>query len=333
MDNFRKIIGSVNYDLYAKEPNGTKIPQVSNPIVISNMLDLLEVISGQRVLEIGTGSGYSAALLSYLVGITGRVTSVDIVPELVNRARKLFEQQKISNVNVTEGDGRWISSETPFDRIVAWATAEVLPSNWIDGLTEGGVLVAPIKLLPLTNTNVVIRIRNTKQELYLDKVIDGSFVPLTNTPRREWFGYAEEADIVLFHNNTPVLFLSSQWIKNTNESAEPISLLKNASVDKALSKTVEDINDFRAYLLATKPLGITTAFNKDNGNMIGYSDPNGLALISLRSKYLIISGNREATDIFYQWINNWRNAGRPGFEKIRGTVENTGHAWRVNLFF
>jgi protein-L-isoaspartate O-methyltransferase len=88
------------------------------------MLRLLDVQAGHRVLEVGTGSGYSTALLAHLVGPCGRVSSVDIDPDLVARAGRLLGMDGHSNVTVVHADGRLGHRPgAPYDRVVAWAQA------------------------------------------------------------------------------------------------------------------------------------------------------------------------------------------------------------------
>jgi protein-L-isoaspartate(D-aspartate) O-methyltransferase len=86
--------------------DGTQIPQSSRPELIAEMLRLLDVAEGSRIPEIGTGSGYSTALLCNLVGDHGSVTSLDIEEEMVTRARALLSGDGLDNVEVLVGDGR-----------------------------------------------------------------------------------------------------------------------------------------------------------------------------------------------------------------------------------
>jgi SAM-dependent methyltransferase len=95
------------------------------------MLRLLEVEHGQRVLEVDTGSGFTTALLSHLVGSEGVVSSVDIDQEMTERAARLLARDTRANVVPRSGDGRIGSAAyAPFDRVVAWAAASVLPRAW-----------------------------------------------------------------------------------------------------------------------------------------------------------------------------------------------------------
>lgn len=106
------------------------------------VLAALDVEPGQRVLEIGTGSGFTSAVIARLAG---RVLSVDRFRTLVDQARLRHESLGISNVILRQADGALgFPAEGPFDRIIAWASYESLPRGFADQLSTGGIMVAPI---------------------------------------------------------------------------------------------------------------------------------------------------------------------------------------------
>jgi protein-L-isoaspartate(D-aspartate) O-methyltransferase len=102
----------------------------------------LALEEGNRVLEIGTGSGYTAAVMSRLAT---RIVTVDRYKTLVEQARQRFEALGIGNVIVRQTDGSGgLPAEGPFDRIVAWAAFDSLPRFLLDQLSSGGIVIAPI---------------------------------------------------------------------------------------------------------------------------------------------------------------------------------------------
>lgn len=112
---------------------------ISQPYIVALMSELLDVKPTHRVLEIGTGSGYQAAVLGALAG---RVFTIEIVPELAASAKKLLQARP--NITVRQGNGYlgW-PEEAPFDRIMLTAAPPKIPQTLIDQLKPGGKLVAP----------------------------------------------------------------------------------------------------------------------------------------------------------------------------------------------
>jgi protein-L-isoaspartate(D-aspartate) O-methyltransferase len=114
---------------------------ISQPYMVALMTELLRLEEKDKVLEIGTGSGYQAAVLAEIVT---RVFSVERVPELASRARKLLDDLGYSNIIIRAGDGTMGWKEfAPFDRIIVTAGAPDVPQALVDQLADGGRMVIP----------------------------------------------------------------------------------------------------------------------------------------------------------------------------------------------
>lgn len=147
-------VAGVEYDRWVTGSTGERIPQSTNPATIATMLRLLDLQEGMRVLEIGTGSGYSGALLARVVGQAGSVTSVDIDRDLTRRATRLHEHAGNRHVEVHTGDGFLGRADAaPYDRIVGWTTPHVLPNAWVAQTTEDGVIVTPVAIADVVLAN------------------------------------------------------------------------------------------------------------------------------------------------------------------------------------
>jgi protein-L-isoaspartate(D-aspartate) O-methyltransferase len=117
---------------------------ISAPHMVAIMCNLLELKEGQKVLEIGAGSGYNAAVMSQLVGDTGIIYSVERIEELVLFASSNLKKAGYSNVKIIQDDGSLgYLPEAPYDRICVTASAPETPRALVDQLKPGGIMVIP----------------------------------------------------------------------------------------------------------------------------------------------------------------------------------------------
>jgi protein-L-isoaspartate(D-aspartate) O-methyltransferase len=128
------------------DADGAAISSVSAPWLQATMLEQARLTAGMRCLEVGSG-GYNAALLAELVGPTGEVTTVDIDPDITDRATLFLTATGYDRVRVLTCDGWYGAAErAPFDAIIVTAQAVDLPPAWIDQLVDGGRLIVPLRL-------------------------------------------------------------------------------------------------------------------------------------------------------------------------------------------
>ncbi|MGN6789667.1 MAG: protein-L-isoaspartate(D-aspartate) O-methyltransferase [Rhodanobacteraceae bacterium] len=147
---------------------------ISQPWVVARMTELLiEHGVPKRVLEVGTGSGYQAAVLAQLVET---VYTVERIEELLRKARRLFRNMKIENIRSRHDDGNigW-PTEAPFDAIVLTAAGESVPRALQDQLADGGVMVAP---LGPPGAQRLTRFRREGEQSHKEELEPVSFVPL-----------------------------------------------------------------------------------------------------------------------------------------------------------
>ncbi|MCX7305247.1 MAG: protein-L-isoaspartate(D-aspartate) O-methyltransferase [Hyphomicrobiales bacterium] len=115
---------------------------VESPDLQAQVVSALAIEPGHRVLEIGTGSGFSAAVMARLAA---RVVTVERYKTLTELARQRFEALGIANAFVRQADGsQGLPAEAPFDRIVVWAAFDSLPRSFADQLSSGGIMIAPV---------------------------------------------------------------------------------------------------------------------------------------------------------------------------------------------
>ena len=149
---------------------------ISQPYIVALMTHLLEPAPGHRVLEIGTGSGYQAAVLAELVE---RVHTIEIVPPLARQAIERLPRLGYENIEVRLGDGYYGWPEAaPFDAIIVTAAATHVPPPLVAQLATGGVLVIPVGERFSVQMLLLVRKRNDR-EVSVRQVLPVRFVPLT----------------------------------------------------------------------------------------------------------------------------------------------------------
>ena len=165
------------------DPRGDAISSSSQPGIMASMLEELSVLPGHRILEVGAGTGYNAALLRALVGPNGRVTSVELDPELASRARLAVRAAR-RRANIVAGDGRdgW-ATNAPYDRIIVTASSLDVPLPLLEQLNEGGLLVMPLRLTDAVPfRQIVVTLRRVGDRLRSVSVIHGGFMRLRDRP-------------------------------------------------------------------------------------------------------------------------------------------------------
>lgn len=147
---------------------------ISQPSVVGLMTQALKLTSRDKVLEVGTGSGYQAAILSRLAR---RVYTVDRHSRLVREARTLFEEMSLTNITAITADGSYgLPDQAPFDRIIVTAAAEDPPGTLIEQLKVGGIMVVPVGQSNAVQHLIVAQ--KTEDGLEYDELRQVRFVPL-----------------------------------------------------------------------------------------------------------------------------------------------------------
>jgi protein-L-isoaspartate(D-aspartate) O-methyltransferase len=185
LDALRKVPRErfVPADLVARAYDDNPLPiglgqTISQPYIVAHMTEVLGVSPADKVLEIGTGSGYQAAVLAE---VAREVYTVEIVPELAQRAAGVLRSLGYTNAHVRAGDGYagW-PEHAPFDRIMVTAAPEDIPGPLIEQLAPGGRLVIPVG--PVGRTQWMTIVEKTPGGLVERRTIPVQFVPFTRRP-------------------------------------------------------------------------------------------------------------------------------------------------------
>jgi len=147
---------------------------ISQPYVVAFMTDRLKLEPRHKVLEIGTGSGYQAAILSHLCR---RVYTIERYRTLARQAEERFKALKINNITqlVADGNKGW-PQQAPFDRIIVTAAAKELPKALVEQLAEGGIMIIPLEKSP--GDQELCRVTKTAEGFDSEALLAVRFVPL-----------------------------------------------------------------------------------------------------------------------------------------------------------
>jgi protein-L-isoaspartate(D-aspartate) O-methyltransferase len=159
---------------------------ISQPFMVALMLEAMQLSGSEKVLEVGTGSGYQAALLGQLAS---EVYSLEIVPELAAGARAVIEQLGFGNVKVIWGDGhQGLPDHAPYAAIVVAAGAREVPPELVEQLADGGVMLVPVGE---RDSQELLRLQKRVSGVTAEQITRCAFVPLvTNGERvREHVGH------------------------------------------------------------------------------------------------------------------------------------------------
>jgi len=149
---------------------------ISQPTTVAILLELLQPQKGDTILDVGSGSGWTTALLAVIVGKQGSVYGVERIPELVAFGRDNLKKYTYRNTKITQSRSRLgLPEHAPYNRILVSATSKSVPQELLDQLKIKGVMVLPIG-------NAVWKIQKTAKEQFTKDALEGfAFVPLVNS--------------------------------------------------------------------------------------------------------------------------------------------------------
>jgi protein-L-isoaspartate(D-aspartate) O-methyltransferase len=322
---------------------------------MAEMLELLDMRPGQRVLEIGAGTGYNAALMAHIVGSGGDVTTVDVDPEIVERARRALRETGY-RASVRDGDGRaGFPRGAPFDRVIVTACADEIAPAWLDQLTEGGRLELPLQLDPDgAAIQLIPALERHGDNLRSVGVTWGGFMPLHGGDGG-W--RPQPGSLSATHSakgkHTSLVSISGPGLAQLSPGAAR-TLLASALADPGppLARGMTDLDSTQPpplliYLLLEIPGARRASVRMDGRLGIGIVDhrSRSLAVVSVRSPWmggahergvrtrwrLDAYGNDAAAAELEQLLAEWRRLQRTGRRELRVTAERDADTVRLRF--
>ncbi|MDA0366091.1 MAG: hypothetical protein O2843_09560, partial [Chloroflexi bacterium] len=304
-----------------RREHGIPVSSSSQPAIMAIMLEQLDVRPGARVLEIGTGTGYNAALLALLallarlVGADGAVTSVELDRGTAEAARgRLAAADTAATVNVVAGDGLVGAPRgAPYDRIIVTAGATEIPRAWVDQLSPSGRLVVPFRL---NATQAIFALDRDGADLVSAGAAAGGFMPLRTAGHDTHVGVLPDgsrvtADVPLDH--TVLVSIAAHW-----DEARPAAL--PMPMPMALGES------YPARLVVALQGAPIYGVDRWAGDEL----TNSAAVLATSTRSAVrwtlsppgarapeVLGSDEALDFVRAALMRWRLEGEPGVESLR----------------
>ena len=298
--------------LYADNPltlfgdDDDNVPStISQPSFVLRMLDLLQFEPGQTVLELGAGSGWNAALIGRLVGPSGRVYSLEIIPEVAKRAADTIAELGITNVRVITADGGdGYAAGGPYDRITFTAGTYDLPRQFHEQIKAGGLLL------------VVIKNKGGGDNLFLLRKTEDHFESVYSMP----CGFVQLTGKYKLDGFDPITIeMLPEWGELRHQEIARRSFWWGGKGREWFMRQTAGI---RSFLGVTEPSFRAFKIEKTQGvgtehRYFGLCDRENMSLVLALNDELISYGNATATERLLGLTHRWIDLGMPGASSFR----------------
>jgi len=304
-----------------RDEGGLPSSSSSQPSIMAIMIEQAALASGQRVLEIGAGTGYNAAVMREVVGPQGRVVTVDIQPDVAEEAEAHLRAAGYADVVVAVADGGFgYPGEAPYDCIMLTASVSDVSPYWREQLRERGVLVLPLRLRTL---GLSVAFEKHGPVLTSRSITGSGFMHL-----RGAFG----------HGDVMVEMGDGLYLSGPGAREMPLDLLASllAERPRALRDLVVSVNSFGLggglgiYLALEEP-GVIDIFTTQPGRwgfhtLSGIFDVEGRSLCLVRQDAVVVYGSDAAARRMRRRAEEWVAMGRPGVDRLRIEAHPSGGA-------
>jgi protein-L-isoaspartate(D-aspartate) O-methyltransferase len=327
-----------------RDDHGMPLSSSSQPAIMAQMLQMLDVRSGHRVLEVGAGTGYNAALLAHLVGPDGSVTSVELDREVAGQARSAL-LDAAADATVVVGDGhRGMPDGDQVDRIMVTASSDVIPRAWYDQLVPGGVLVVPFRLsVVMFALQAVVAFRKVASGFDSVAVTAGAFMALRDAEGTRPRARVVAAEVADRRGDRPLVELSGPALAALGPADRQRLLVTALGFTRTRRVDLGQAPSWALGAYATLALpeerlveAVGPRWPGAGEHILGVVDAvdGSLAVLAgsgLRAR-IEAHGGPGAERALAGVADRWRAAGRPGVDRLTLRVRygpERPHAWRA----
>jgi len=326
--------------LTRRDANGFPTSSSSQPAIMAAMLDALSLRPGQRVLEVGAGTGYNAALLAELAGPGGRVVTLELEPETAEGAgAALAAGGHAAEVVVADGRAGWAPA-APYDRMIVTASTAGVPRDWFEQLAPGGRLVVPVRVSDgVDGVQVVCVLDRDRDGFAPAGAICGGFMSLRS---RAGVGY-----------ELPPSLGGLEWLGDGDRTLARLSGAALAGIPeharrRLLAYAIGPERTRRArgrlphypvelFLALTVPADRLVTYDDGRLHGLGIADRRGRGLAVLagaaeRLTRMLAGGDAGPEGLLEELLGRWRALGRPTEAALRVGVRygpRVGRHWRT----
>ncbi len=297
-----ELIGEIYQDspLVIESDGEDVISTSSQPTVMAFMIDAVSLKEGMKVLEVGSGSGYNAAILSEITGSDENVFTLEIREETASRAQNNLRGNGYSGVTLLEEDGGFgYKDGSPYDAVIVTCSSSTITKNWIEQLKVGGKLCAPLATRGMETLVDLEKVSDTKLRgqatLYVRFL---RFTGLSTSLSHKYILSSERSSL-------------TKLIEKHSEIDEELT-------DKICSEERKERMDFEFFMAITSPQAICYYRTENGENIRAYGiwdrdwQEGGFALIS--EGEVISYGNPEVRERLDETYNSWKSLGKPALE-------------------
>ncbi|MEV0598496.1 methyltransferase domain-containing protein [Streptomyces sp. NPDC050315] len=308
--------------------DGRAVRPCTPATVTHRHLRMLNVQPSANVLDIGIGSGLSAALLAQLAGPDGHVTAVEIDPQLAKRAEALYAEHG-HRVTVVVGDGLLgHRPHAPYDRVLVGTTPPAIPHAWLQQLKPGGMLLCGVRISPLPGAYAIARVTvDDRDQPHAVEIHHGGYTPMITSRPLDSVTRA-------VHPHHPDQSLAMVGEDEPNTAGELLISLSETPHIESTPVPGSDYFHLKNWLIATAPDGLLEAtLAQGTGTGIGSIAPNGTAHAAIVTDDHLIADRPDspALETLRALVHRWQQTGAPRTHELRALLLREGDQWHAQV--